>query len=257
MHRLSASIRPAAFVIALAMALAAPVWAQTPPEPEASRHSMWLVYSGDHSFADRVGLVFDTHLRLTADGDRQRQLLLRPGISFAMTERLKLSAGYTMTGARSDDNDPLTPSRLEHRAWVSAQLAHDLGPFALAHRYRAEHRWLPGVRVDDAGAPVGETYVTAERVRYSVRATIPLSGRGSPRGLTASVSEELFASFGGYAGDMSVDQNRAAIAIGVRFAPSLRMEVGYMLQSSAGDDGRLTERNHVLQLTAISSARFR
>jgi hypothetical protein len=35
------------------------------------------------------------------------------------------------------------------------------------------------------------------------------------------------------------------------------MDVGYMLQSSADDDGRFTERNHVLQLTAISTARLR
>ena len=243
--------------IAWCAALPAALGAQSGPTPESSRHSMWLVYGGDHPISSRVGFVFDSHLRLTADGDRQRQLLVRPGLSFTLSDHVKLSAGYAMMGARDDANDPLTPRRPEHRAWISAQLAHDVGPIALAHRYRAEHRWLPGVRVDDAGAPVGETVVTAERMRYSVRATVPLSGRGSAHGLTASVSEELFASFGGYAGDVAVDQNRAAVAIGVRLRRSMRMEIGYMLQSSAGDDGRFTERNHVLQITAISAARLR
>ena len=249
------AMRPVSCV--LAALWAAPALAQATPAPESSRHSVWMVYGGDHAVSRRFGVVFDSHIRLTTDADRQRQLLLRPGVSFSVSDRVKLSGGYTLMGARDDANDPLTPRRSEHRAWVSAQLAHDDGPFGVAHRVRAEHRWLPGMRIDDAGTPIGETYVTAERIRYGVRASVPLAGRGSAHALTASVSEELFASFGGYAGDMAVDQNRAAVAIGVRLARALRLELGYMLQSSAGDDGRFTERNHVLQLTAISAARLR
>ena len=234
----------------------APAAAQT-TAPVASRHSLWMVYGGDHPVSSRFGVVFDAHLRLTADDDRQRQLLVRPGLAFALTSRVKLSTGYTVMASRDDGNDPLTPKRAEHRAWVSAQLAHDVGQVGVAHRFRAEHRWLPGVRVDASGAPLGQTFVTAERLRYSVRGTIPLTGRGTAHGVSASVSEELFASFGGYAGDVAVDQNRATVSIGVRLARAVRMELGYMLQSSADDDGRFTERNHVLQLTAISTARLR
>lgn len=247
----------AAALVACSVATVAPLGAQNVQGAEPARHSVWLVYGGDHALSSRVGLVFDSHARLTADGDRQRQLLVRPGVSFTATRHLKLSAGYTLMASRDEANDPLTPTRPEHRAWVSAQAAHALGPVSFAHRYRAEHRWLPGVRVDDAGAPLGETFVTAERMRYSVRATVPLSAHARTRGLTASVSEELFASFGGYAGDVAFDQNRAAVALGVKVGRAVRMELGYMLQSSAGDDGRFTERNHVLQITAISTARLR
>ena len=35
------------------------------------------------------------------------------------------------------------------------------------------------------------------------------------------------------------------------------VELGYMLQSSADDDGRFTERNHTVQLNVVSSARIR
>ena len=94
-------------------------------------------------------------------------------------------------------------------------------------------------------------------MRYSVRASVPLAGRGRARDLTASVSDELFASFGGYAGDMAFDQNRAAISLGLRVARTLRMDLGYMLQSATGDDGRFTERNHVLQIVAVSTAKLR
>jgi hypothetical protein len=38
---------------------------------------------------------------------------------------------------------------------------------------------------------------------------------------------------------------------------ALKLELGYMMQSSADDDGRFTERNHILQVNAISSARLR
>jgi hypothetical protein len=234
-----------------------PLRAQSTPLGETARHSIWLVYAGDHAVSSRVGLVFDTQLRLTQNADHQQQLLLRPGIAFAANRHLKLSAGYTFMGHRVDGNDPLVPRRPEHRAWVSAQLAHEIGPVSLAHRYRAEHRWLPGVEVDDTGARIGETFVTAERMRYSLRASVPLAGRGRARDLTASVSDEVFASFGGYAGDVAVDQNRATISLGARVAPALRMDLGYMLQSAAGDDGRFTERNHVLQIAIGSTAKLR
>ena len=232
----------------------APARAQAPVE--STRHSMWLVYGGDHPIADGVGFVFDSQLRLTEDGDHERQLLVRPGISYALGHHVKLSTGYTLMVSRDDANDPLTPREPEHRAWLSAQLAHDLGPVSFAHRYRYEHRWLPGVRVDDAGAPIGETHVSAERLRYSLKATVPLSTLGS-HSLYFSASDEVFASFGGYAGELAFDQNRAAMTVGVRMSPTLRLEAGYMLQSSADDDGHFTERNHTLQIGAASTASFR
>jgi hypothetical protein len=233
-----------------------PVRAQTPPV-ESTHHSMWLVYGGDHPITRRVGLVFDSQLRLTQDGDHERQLLVRPGLSYALGHHVKLSTGYTLMASRDDANDPLTPTRPEHRAWLSAQLAHDLGPVSFAHRYRYEHRWLPGIRVDDTGAPVGETRVTAERLRYSVKASVPLTSMAGSHALYFSASDEVFASFGGYAGDIAFDQNRASMGLGVRMSPTLRIEAGYMLQSSADDEGRFTERNHTLQIGAISTAAFR
>jgi hypothetical protein len=233
----------------------APLGAQTASSPEP-RHSIWLVYGGDHPVSRRVGLVFDAQLRMTQDADHQRQVLLRPGVSFAVTPRVKLSGGYTATASRDDGADPFSTRRPEHRAWLSAQLAHGLGPLSLGHRVRAEHRWLPGISVDDAGVPMGETRVTAERMRYSLRATIPLTARAADRGLYLAASDEVFASFGGYAGDMALDQNRATVVVGMRASRSLRVEMGYMLQSS-GEDGRLDERNHTLQITAVSSAPLR
>lgn len=250
---------PAIAVAALIAAapLAAPLSAQVTSSPEPTRHSMWLVYGGDHRFSNRVGLVLDGQLRLTMNDDRERQLLVRPGVSFALTRNVKLSAGYAISGARDDANDPLTPKRPEHRLWASAQLAHDVGRVSLAHRYRAEHRWLPGMRVDDTGAPIGEEWVSAERMRYSLRASVPLTGRARKHDVYAAASDELFASFGGYAGDIAIDQNRAGLALGVRVRPSLRVELGYTLQSSADDVGRMTQRNHVLQIGVTSSAVLR
>jgi hypothetical protein len=241
--------------LALFATAAAPASAQTSPV-QSTRHSMWVVYGGDHPITEHVGLVFDSQLRLTGDGDHERQLLVRPGISYALTPRLKLSTGYTLVESRDDSNDPLTPTAAEHRAWFSAQLAHDLGPVSFAHRYRYEHRWLPGVRVDDVGAPISQTHVSAERLRYSLKASVPVTMVGS-HALYFSASDEVFASFGGYAGNLAFDQNRASIAVGIRMSPKLRLEAGYMLQSSADDAGRFTERNHTLQIGATSTASLR
>jgi hypothetical protein len=47
------------------------------------------------------------------------------------------------------------------------------------------------------------------------------------------------------------------MGLGVRMSPTLRIEAGDMLQSSADDEGRFTERKHTLQIGAISTASFR
>ena len=234
----------------------APLGAQSTSPFENTRHSIWIVYGGDHAVARRVGLVFDSQLRLTQDADHQQQLLVRPGVSYAISSQIKLSAGSALMASRDDGSDPLSQQQPEHRAWFSAQFAHAVGPISFAHRYRGEHRWLPGVQIDDAGAPLGETYVTAERMRYGLRATIPLATPGRARDVYLAASDEVFASFGGYAGDMEVDQNRATLAFGFRPRASLRLEVGYMLQSS-GTNGRLDEQNHTLQIGAFSTAPVR
>ena len=85
---------------------------------------------------------------------------------------------------------------------------------------------------------------------------MPLSTLGS-HAVYFSASDEVFASFGGYAGDLAFDQNRASMTVGMRMSPTLRFEAGYMLQSSADDDGHFTERNHTLQIGATSTASFR
>jgi hypothetical protein len=248
--------RPFACVAAALLLTTAPLEAQETASPASARQSIWLVYGGDHAVSRRLGLVFDAQLRMTQNATRERQVLLRPGASFVVSPALKLSAGYTVTSARDDGTDPFFTRRPEHRAWVSAQYGHALGPISLGHRYRAEHRWLPGVRVDDAGMPVGETRVTSERMRYSLRATVPLAARGRGRSMYLAASDEVFASFGGYAGDMAVDQNRVAVVLGMRASRTLRLEMGYMLQAS-GSGGRLDERNHTLQIAAVSTAPLR
>ncbi|HEX6053072.1 MAG TPA: DUF2490 domain-containing protein, partial [Gemmatimonadaceae bacterium] len=173
--------RPLACVAAVLLAATASLEAQDTTSPASARQSIWLVYGGDHELTRRLGVVFDAQLRMTQNATHERQVLLRPGASFAVSPALKLSAGYTVTAARDDGTDPFFSRRPEHRAWLSAQYGHSLGPVSFGHRYRAEHRWLPGVRVDDAGMPAGEARVTSERMRYSLRATIPLAARGRGR----------------------------------------------------------------------------
>ena len=55
----------------------APLGAQATPA-ENTRHSIRLVYGGDHAMSQRVGVIFDTQLRLTQDAEHQQQLLVRP-----------------------------------------------------------------------------------------------------------------------------------------------------------------------------------
>lgn len=240
----------------IALVAVPPLGAQVAPLAVA-RHSVWVGYSGDHAVSNRLGIVFDAQVRLVQNFDHERRIFVRPGVAFALTEHVKLTAGYAVSGSHIEVGDPLESRRPEHRLWASAQLSHQAGRVSLAHRYRLEHRWLSGVSVDDAGTPIGETWVTAERMRYSLRAAIPLTRSGRRHDLYAAASDEVFASFGGYAGNLAVDQNRAALVLGIRASRSTRLEMGYLLQSSADDGGRFTERNHAVQIAVVSTAALR
>jgi hypothetical protein len=216
----------------------------SPGAAQASAFGMWTTYSGDHALTSRLSLTADAQLRLGGQEPVVRNVLLRPGMSLALNDRVRLGAGYALS--HQDPHDTALPVELEHRIWQTVQLSHRMSRVQLSHRLRLEQRFH-GER-ETLASP--RTWSSSGRARYSVRSTLPIASSGAQ---WLSIGNELFVGVGGSAGSPALDQNRAHLSVGTRLAPALRMEAGYLYQTTRTDADRLTAGTHILLLSLQSS----
>ena len=137
----------------------------------------------------------------------------------------------------------------EYRTWLQATADQRVGALSLTHRYRVEYRWVERPLFDASGARRPSDVSAAMRLRYQIRASVPLTPSASPRPLYAALAEEPFIAFGPHTPLNILEQNRAYLGAGVRWSPALRTELGYLNQIIVRADGRQVEQNHTLQLT--------
>lgn len=118
-----------------------------------------------------VDLTLNGEIRFEADG-QITQYVLRPGISYAVTERLKLSGGYRYGQSLRQGQD-----QVEHRLWQQAAYRITrLASAGISGRTRLEQRF----RQDESG--------TGWRVRQQVSLEQPLPGTD----VRLALSSELF-----------------------------------------------------------------
>ena len=81
------------------------------------------------------------------------------------------------------------------------------------------------------------------RIRYMLRATIPLS---EDKKTYLAVSDEVMVNFASNVSGNFFDQNRAFIGIGHKISEHTRMEVGYLEQTIQRRGGAIWENNHTI-----------
>ena len=243
------SLRRAGLVIGLA---AGTLHAQSAPSATAAT---WFTYGGEHAVSQRLLALVDVHVRRDGDLAGWRQLLLRGGLGWATTPTTRVAAGYAYMRSYANAELEVPATYPEHRLWQMAQLTHTVGLVTLTHRVRLEERWIGDADVAGGEGSSGtavRTWRRTTRGRYQLRAAIPFPGTRDRVSLAAS--EELFASSAG--GATAADQNRFAVTLGTRVAPTLRMEVGY-LNRAAIADGTTRVRDHALLVSFTSTAPLR
>ena len=227
-----------------------PVAAQTPAPPA---HRAWVSYAFDLPIARRFAVVAEAQGRFdgAAFGNAQ-QILLRAGLDYALVAPFHLSAGW---GYLRTDPETGAADYPEHRIWEQALLASALGPVGLSNRVRVEQRWVGadalGAAADD---PAGAKWLRLNRVRYQLRGTVPV-GACLPRlRCYVAASDELFVGIApGDGRALSPEQNRAALAVGSRVLPALRVELGYLNQAGIATAGTIHVRTHALTVNVTAS----
>ena len=187
------------------------------PVEEDSRYLVW----------------FDGHARFSEDVSRLGVSIIRPGVGYRVNDRVSLWAGYAWVVSRADGRDSIT----EHRIWqqLTWRAAQPLAGITLSTRSRLEQRMIESAEE------------TGWRARQLVKLTYPL---GAGERVYLALWDEVFVNLDDtdWGADDGFDQNRAFAGIGLKFAPHLRTEIGYMNQYIARSN-RDDASNHVLSLT--------
>jgi hypothetical protein len=209
----------------------------------------WFVYNGDHKLANKWTLHTEYQWRRVNWITDWQQSLARLGVAYKISERLKVSGGYTFFITYPYGKYPVANTGVpipEHRLYEDVQLTDALGILKLSHRFRLEQRWLAETDENGSHRIVGWDY--QNRIRYQLAATVPLQGRTiDSRELYLSFFDELFISFGRNVGYNTFNQNRIYGAIGYQFGENFKLELGYLNQISQHPEADPLTNNRVFE----------
>lgn len=164
--------------------------------------------------------------RFGDDATRFTQALIRPGLGYAITDKIIVWAGY----AWAPTAEPLVPrsgrSFNEHRIWQQVTWADRFSFGKLSLRSRFEQRFF------DHDAPVSGSDDVAYRFRQLVKLAIPITTLDP--NLTFIIQNEVFIAMNTVSNPGFVsrgfDQNRAFVGLGYQIHRSATVELGYMNQ---------------------------
>lgn len=199
----------------------------------------WAGWFNSSVIAGRWQGLSDVQLRSSDDLHSLRNLLIRGGVGYSLTEQLEIATGYAYVSTSTHGR----PDLAEHRGWQQVVGRQRIGQTQLAGRMRLEQRFI-----ETAGS--GDVY--ADRLRLMVRQQRSLAAdhRGSsPSPAYLVLQNELFLNLSGRGNlnGQSFDQNRAYIGAGYRLSTGIDVEVGYLNQFVAGR--QRDTYNHVIQLS--------
>lgn len=204
----------------------------------------WVASFNSVKLSPKWGLHFDVQLRAADDLGYVRNLLVRPGLVYFINNNHNITAGYALIQTFADPDIPAAADLAEHRIWQQYVAGYKIGDIPLTHRFRLEQRFI--------GRPSDDVF--SQRLRYFVRAIIPLNGKPKPfsKGLFAGLQNELFLNLQNkdQLNNSSFDQNRAYASFGYRINKNLDLEAGYLNQYLKGSANHVT--NHVVQLAVYT-----
>jgi len=242
-------------VIAHLLAAAASVLIQAQAaDLEDHNAHVWLSYIGDHPVAGSPwGAHLEAQVRRSELGDGWQQLLIRPGVNYALNERVAFSAGYCFVETHRYGDYPALDDFPEHRIWEQVTVSVPWLGLTWANRFRLEQRYIGELRpVPTGGLAVGN-YRYENRFRYLLRTTVPLGASGN---YYLVAWDEVFINFGSEVKGNTFDQNRAFVGLGRKLGKHFKVEAGFMEQTIQRRLGRIWEHNHTLAIYLASNAPF-
>lgn len=185
----------------------------------------WYMYFWNTTFKEsKFGLQGDIQYRnWDLIGDLE-QLLLRGGLTYVPENtNVKFTLGYAhiTTGDFGDSNESFAESRIYQEALLPQQVG---SRFYLTHRFRYEQRWV-------------EEQDLRTRFRYNLFLNVPLNQPNlNKNAIYLALYNELFINgergIGNGRSVQLFDRNRFYSALGYSLQDNLRLQLGYMEQTT-------------------------
>jgi hypothetical protein len=206
----------------------------------AHENTGWFGWFNSYKISGPWAMHFDGQVRSADNWDFVRNLLLRPGITYAFKPNSTGTIGYAYIGTYSRVSSSSKSTLTEHRIWEQYIYSTAIGKASLQNRFRLEQRFIERVTED----------VFSQRLRYFVRSIIPVGKqKGSfSDGLFFALQNEVFLNIQNKEkiNNSLFDQNRIYGAIGYRLSPKVDLETGFMNQYVKGMNADVS--NNIIQL---------
>jgi hypothetical protein len=220
-----------------------------------SNGHLWLNYVGDHPLGEGPwGMHLEAQVRRAEMGGDWQQLLIRPGLNYQISPSWSVSAGWAFVETWQYGSYPVAAAFPEHRAWEQVQHTFKALGLEWLHRLRLEQRWLGEMDIDPGGDTDVANWRYENRIRYLLRAGIPVGRSGKTY---VALWDEVFFNFGSNVSGNDFDQNRAFAGIGRKLGDGARIEIGYLEQTLRRRGGMIREDNHTLAVWFLSKWPFR
>jgi hypothetical protein len=210
-------------LVALVSFLATMSYAQT--EIDEDQLGAWYMYFFNTQFKNsQFGIQGDFQFRYWDFGGDLEQLLLRTGATYRPKDAdILFTLGYgNITSGAFGESDATS---VEHRVYQEALFPQKIGPrFLLTHRVRFEERWVEG-----------QNFRT--RFRYNLFLNVPFNDTKLDKGVVyAALYNELFingqTSIGEGRSVQIFDRNRTYLGIGYGIRKNMRVQLGWMRQTT-------------------------
>lgn len=228
---------------------------QNPEKKYNRQQQTWLAYLNQTRFSDKWGIWLDVHYRRTGNFiDKSTQAIFRPGITYYITDRSKLTLGYAYVHhfpAKGHENI----AQPEHRIWQQFQWHQKFTGFNTMQWIRLEERYRRKIRDNDN---LAEGYNFNYRVRYNFAVSIPLKGKTiEPGSFFLFLNDELHVNFGKEIVNNYFDQNRAFVGLAYQLDTHSNIQLGYMNVFQQLASGNSYNSTHAIRLFLLHNLDFR
>src|SRR4051812_23011006 len=139
-----------------------------------TQQQVWLGYFNQARFSKRWGMWLDLQLRTKENFFTEfSQSIIRPGITYYISDATKLSAGYAYISHYPADNHAHV-TQPEHRPWQQVQWHTKYSKLRTMQYLRLEERFRRKILNDST---LADGYNFNFRVRYSFLLQVPLTNK--------------------------------------------------------------------------------
>lgn len=244
MKKVSSFLFSLLFIISIASLPAIPAHAQTPAKEVTERRQAWLGYTNQTRIAPKFSLWLDLHARRTDFLDRWATTIIRPGITYHLSDHTRFTAGYAFVSHWPALETQQTV-RPEQRLWQQISWGSKSPKLQLSQWIRLEERFLRRIHQDALQPGHNFHYKT----RYMIGLMVPLKGDFIEPGVPfAVVNDEVHVQFGKEIVYNYFDQNRLFAGLGYQFTKNLNAQLGYLQVFQQQPVGNKFFNTHALRL---------